>query len=143
MTPQAMAEQLDGREYLFVLDKGEKHFLKQQGLVVVCGASDDLMELDGAIYDEFGCYNGGTVLVDKQGPLDSWETAKDNMDTEEEFQAYFNRKRNAKQIEAIWGKDGISWQYKTDIPHATFKIMKDGDVYCIGIVFDIKELEAT
>jgi hypothetical protein len=65
------------------------------------------------------------------------------MDTEEEFQAYFNRKRNAKQIEAIWGKDGISWQYKTDIPHATFKIMKDGDVYCIGIVFDIKELEAT
>lgn len=48
---------------------------------------------------------------------------------------------HAKQIEAIWGKDGISWQYKTDIPHATFNVMEDDEVYCIGIVFDIKELE--
>lgn len=140
MTPQTMADQLDGREYPFYLGQEEKRFLKQQGLVVVYGASDDLMEFDGAIYDEFECCDVGTATIDKKGLLDSWETAKDNMDTEEEFQAYFDRKRNAKQIEAIWCKDGIAWQYKTDIPHATFKVMEGGEVYCVGIVFDIKEL---
>ncbi|MGE3550949.1 MAG: hypothetical protein AB7I29_13750 [Geobacter sp.] len=139
MTPQAMAEQLDGREYPFELSKEEKEFMEQQGLVVVFGESDDLMEFDGAIYDEGYCYNGETFLIDKTGLLPDWN---DINDKESDAADYLKRKPNAKQIEAIWGKDGISWQYKTDIPHATFKIMEDGKVYCIGIVFDIKELEA-
>jgi hypothetical protein len=45
-----------------------------------------------------------------------------------------------KTIEAIWGKDGYSWTYKTDIPHATFDIFEDGEKFCRGIVFDIKSL---
>lgn len=140
MTPQEMADQLDGRQYPLDISKEERKFMEQQGLVVVYGASDDLMEFGGAIYDEFGCYDGGTATIDKYGLFDSWETAKDSMDTEEEFQDYFDRKKASKQIEAIWGKDDISWQYKTDIPHATFKILEDDDVYCIGIVFSIGEL---
>lgn len=143
MTPQEMADQLDGREYPLRLSDQEKDFASVQGMVVVYGASDDLMEVEGAIQDEGDCYNGETFQIDKEGIIESWESAKDNIESEEGFQRYFRRKENAKQIEAIWDKDDISWQYKTDIPHATFKIMEEGEVYCIGIVFDIKELEAT
>lgn len=140
MTPQEMADQLDGRQYPLDISKEEREFMKQQGLVVVYGASDDLMEVDGAIRDEGDCYNGETFQIDKEGILESWESAKDNMESEESFQRYFRRKEDAKQIEAIWNEDDISWQYKTDIPHATFTILEDDDVYCIGIVFSIGEL---
>lgn len=139
MTPQEFAAQIDGREYPLEIDEHEVRQLITNGLVVVAGASDDLMILGGAICDEGDCYDGGTLYIDKQGLLPDWEQVEDD---EDEAEAYFKRKENAKQIEAIWCKDDISWQYKTDIPHAMFKIMEDGDVYCIGMVFDIKELEA-
>ena len=40
---------------------------KENGLVIVYGASDDLMEFDGAIYDEGGCFDGGRVYFDRDG----------------------------------------------------------------------------
>lgn len=138
MTPQQLADQLDGSEYPLRIGKMMIEYARQQGLVIVYGASDDLMEVvAGAIHDEGGCYDGGTLYIDKQGLLPDWEQIEDD---EDEAEAYFKRKSIAKQIEAVWNKDSICWQYKTDIPHATFKIMEDGEVYCIGMVFDIKEL---
>lgn len=140
MTPEAFAAQLNGREYPFDLSREEKDFAKNQCLVIVYGASDDLMEFRGAIQDELDCYNGGTATFDEMGLLDEWERFKEDCDDEAEFKAYFKRKENARTIEAIWDKDNISWQYKTDIPHATFRIMEDGDVYCVGIVFSTSDL---
>jgi hypothetical protein len=31
----------------------------------------------------------------------------------------------------------VSWTYKTEIPHAKFRVYKDNEIYCIGMVFDI------
>lgn len=138
MTPQEMADQLDGSEYPLQIGKMMIEYARQQGLVIVYGASDDLMEVEGAIHDEGDCYDGGTLYIDKQGLLPDWEQVKDD---EDEAAAYLKRKPTAKQIEAVWCGEGAAWTYKTDIPHATFKIMEDGEVYCIGMVFDIKELE--
>ena len=40
---------------------------KELGYVVVFSYSDDNMEFRGAINDEFACYYGGTVYLDKNG----------------------------------------------------------------------------
>jgi hypothetical protein len=126
---------LTGREYPFDLSREEKLTAKEEGFVVVYGASDDLMEFDGAEYDEFGCYGGGTAYVDKDGLIDNGCGKYDEYET-------MKRKETAKTIEAIWCPKGINanWIYKTEIPHETFKIMVDDDLYCIGLVFDLKEV---
>ncbi len=45
-------------------------------------------------------------------------------------------------INIIWHDEegGPCWTYETDIPHATFDIMEDGEKYCRGTVLDIKSL---
>ena len=51
-------------------------------------------------------------------------------------------------IKSIWdtthdsgeGDEPCSWKYETEIPHATFRIMESGELYCVGIVFDIQSL---
>lgn len=111
---------------------------KEAGLVAVFGYSDDNMEFIGAIQDEYGCYEGGTALVDKEGLLPD----RDSLDDDDELEEYFFRKRQAKTIKAIWSpsKPDCSWIYKTSIPHATFEVMDEGDLYCVGIVFSIDDL---
>ncbi len=111
---------------------------KAAGLVVVYGASDDLMEFEGAIRDEFDCYNGGIALVDGQGLLDRDRIEEDDDEGVAEFVA---RKKAARKIEALWcAEPGYSWTYRTDIPHATFEVVEDGEPYCRGIVFALADL---
>ena len=60
------ADKLNGRAYRDSFDD-VKQEAKENGLVIVYGASDDLMEFDGAIYDEGGCFDGGRVYFDRDG----------------------------------------------------------------------------
>lgn len=102
---------------------------KEHGVVIVIGASDDLMEFSGAIEDEGGCYDGGEVYFDRDGV------------------AYDDDEKKANVIEALWceghDENGIpaTWSYKTEIPHEAFKVFEDGELYCIGIVFSVEDLE--
>ena len=130
MKLRQFAEMLDGKEYGYPqFAKEEIQIAKENGFVIVYGASDDLMEFEGAIYDEGGCFNGGKIYVCETGCVD-----------------YGNAK--TKCIEAIWcNKDTtdengnvITWSYKTDIPHETFMIYENGEKYCQGIVFEINAL---
>lgn len=99
-------------------------FAKENGIVIVYGASDDLMELDGAIYDVFGCYEGGVCCLDSEGNILEEMT------------------NNCRTIEAVWCGEGekFTWTYKTDIPHETYEIYDDTEPYCKGIVFYKKDL---
>ena len=107
--------------------------MRAAGLVAVFGASDDLIELRGAIHEEVGAYDGGTALVTSEGLY----TAKcDNDDCPHEA---FER-RSATAINAIWDRDGYSWVYETTIPHETFEIKEDGEPYCRGIVFALADV---
>ncbi|WP_188055626.1 hypothetical protein [Oryzomonas rubra] len=137
MTREELAAQLDGSEYPLQLSRELKDQIKAAGLVVVYGASDDLMEFDGALYDEFGCYNGGHALLDAAGLLPDWENVKDS---ETEAYALCKRRPFTRSIKAIWGQGDYSWQYETDIPHVTFEIMEDGEKYCRGMVFELSAL---
>lgn len=106
MDKKELARLIDGREYGNEPFRDVRQAAKESGLVIVSGASDDLMEIDGAIYDEQGCFEGGVIYFDRQGAFGS--------------DGYATNK-----IVALWcdrsalDENGkvITWTYKTDIPH--------------------------
>lgn len=145
-TPEEFAQRLNGREYGSEITKAEEAEAKAVGLVVVFGYSDDNVEFRGAINDEVGAYDGTTVRICADGILPNWPADFGEGWSESEAEAYFRRKRAGfRELRAVWcphSLPGTSWAYETDIPHATFNVMEDGEVYCRGIVFrlaDVKE----
>lgn len=134
MTKEDAAALLNGFEYPARGIETHAKELKESGLVAVFGMSDDLMEFRGAIYDEVGAYDGATAMIDTEGLIPLW----DNLDDDEDaYAAYFRRKPNGIAVEAVWSPDDLeaSWLIRTEIPHATFDILEDGDLYCRGVVF--------
>jgi hypothetical protein len=127
------AEMLNGREAGMEIASAEENRAKELGFVVVYGYSDDIAEFTGAISNVVGCYDGSEIYLDKNGIFE---------ECEEECKYSQAAKKKCKVIEAVWGKDGYSWTYNTDIPHSTFDIMEDGEKYCRGIVFEAKSLES-
>lgn len=131
LTAQDVARQLNGCEYG---EEGSRELwaaMKAAGLVAVFGASDDLMEFRGAIYDELSAYDGATALVTTSG---LFEPCGDNC------KLSLAAQKQAVEIDALWcDEDDMSWTYETDIPHATFDVMENGAVYCRGIVFALAD----
>lgn len=137
MTAKELANLLDGREYGSEITKEEIKIAKESGLVVVFGASDDLMEFCGAIDDEVDCFEGGYAYICENGIYKSPQKC-DDCDVCE----YVEAERDAcNTISAIWCGNEFSWTYHTEIPHETFDILEDGGPYCRGIVFSLEELE--
>lgn len=140
MTKEELAVFLDGREYGSEVSPRDAKAIRESGLIVIFGASDDLVELRGAIKDEIGAYNGTTFKIDRKGLLPSFEQAVEQ--GEDDCEDYFDRKPNAQSVEAIWSdNEGYCWTFKTDIPHAEFSILEDGEKYCRGIVVDMVDLK--
>ena len=132
---ESIAAELNGSEYPFDVPKDIAEAAKAAGLLIVYGASDDLMEFDGAFRDELSCYDGGTAYLDRGGLLDRGQI--DDSD-DEAIADFVIRKRTSRTVEALWAAEGdYSWTYRTDIPHATFEIVEDGEPYCRGIVLDL------
>ena len=115
MTLKDFAAMLDGRTYGNEITQEEAALAKELGFVVVFGYSDDNAELRGAIDDEIGCYDGG-VLEHEDLPG---------------------------TIYAVWCPEDIdcAWGYTTTIPHESFHIYEDEELYCVGIVCDIQPAE--
>lgn len=127
ITKEQLATILNGAEYGNEMSNEEIIIAKESGLVVVYGASDDLMEFEGAINEEFGT----EAYFDNEG--NTFERCDDDcIHSQRAFE-------KANKIEADYTKEG--WRYKTEIPHATFDIMEDGELYCKGIVFDMVDLK--
>lgn len=133
-----LKEMLDGVEYpLFrnnIFDAATR-YAEENGIVIVSGGSDDLIEFYGAIVDEFGCYGGGDVWINREGVLHD-----PDCDCEYANSWYKDQKKHCAKITAIWNKDDIDWQYETDLPHITFDIKEDGNTYCRGILIDIDDI---
>lgn len=126
------AEKLDGRKCGSELTRLEEMELKDLGLVVVFGASDDLCEFRGAINDEVGCFDGGDVYVNARGLI------ANNMDMFDDFVP-----ENSPEfvlIKMCWGLRGYSWICETDIPHESFDILDDGSPYCYGVIFSVDDM---
>lgn len=135
MTAKELAALLDGNQYDKEITKEQEKQAAESGLVVVFGYSDDNVVLCGAIDDEVGAYDGTTFHVTREGVL--W--APDcNCDECKYFEI---AKRAATEIKAIWHNSGDPcWTFETQIPHETFRIYEDGELFCIGIVFSADDL---
>jgi hypothetical protein len=136
LTPATLAARLSGRAYRHEITRDEEREAKAAGLVVVFGSSDDLVEFRGAICAEIGAYDGTTTHITTAGLLPSWESI--DRDDEAACERYFENKRGGAQtIDAPWCAEpgGPAWTFRTTIPHATFDILEDGELFCRGIVF--------
>lgn len=141
MTKETLAALLNGREYGNEITNSEESAAKAAGLVVVFGYSDDNIELRGAIHDEVGCYNGGKFRIDNEGVQPTWDAHEEK--ARDEAEQYF-RRRSKKSVELVaqWRDAGNPcWAYEIGLPHVTFDIMEDGDVFCRGIVFSLEDLK--
>jgi hypothetical protein len=141
MTKEELAALLNGREYRQEIARDEEGRAKAAGLLVIFGASDDLLEFRGAFHDEIGAYNGTTARITSSGPVPAWEDL--DKDDEEHVERYFRQKMSAREVTATWDADGFSWVITSEVPHATFVINEDGEPYCKGIVLSIADLGAT
>lgn len=137
ITKEELAKKIDGIKYGQDIDPSLVQGAKDNGLVIVYGFSDDLMEMEGAIYDEGDCYGGEKFLIDRDGILPDY----DDIEEEEEMDEYVKRKKKSKTIHAIrCAQDEPAWTYKTKIPHATFHVMDEDGIQCRGIVFSVDDL---
>lgn len=115
MTKEKLAAMLDGKQYREAPNSKVIQLAKDNNLLIVYGASDDLCEFSGAIDDEFDCFDGGEIECEDLTSI----------------------------IEAIWSDEAgePSWSYKTDIPHTEFKIYDENDLYCVGLVINLAEVK--
>ena len=133
MNKKEIAAILDGMGYGVYLPAAAVLAAKRNGIVIVFGGSDDLMEFRGAIEDEVVCFEGGIAYIDKSGLVQNKCNNKD-CPYFQEIILY------ARRIRAIWDSEGYSWVYKTAIPHETFDIFQKRQKYCRGIVFSMGDL---
>jgi len=138
MTKEELAAILNGRWYRHEMTVTEQDQAKAAGLIVLFGASDDLLEVRGAVCDEAGAYDGTVARLDREGFVPDWDSL--DHDDEAEVARYFKRKVGGVLIEAKWDWKGYSWWIETTLPHAAFDIVEDLDVYCRGIVIDAAAL---
>ena len=131
---ELMADRINGREYPFDLTKEEQEVCKANRLVVVAGASDDLMEFYGFIRDEMGA--PGEAYITQRGLIE------EHFECECRYCGFEALKSPARTITAKWCPNpDVSWVIESEIPHANFTIMEDGEKFCEGIVFSMDEVE--
>jgi hypothetical protein len=146
MTKESLAALLNGRAYGEEIEKAEAAQAKAAGLVVVYGASDDLLEFEGAVYDELGAWEGVTAVVFKGArgwcvaPND--RTALREIEDDEAMMAAITAQKSGKMVTAVWAPAGLdaSWLIETNLPHASFDILEDDELFCRGLVLDVKDL---
>lgn len=130
LTAKEAAALLDRCQYR---DEGSRALfahMKASALVAVYGASDDLVMLSGAINDELGA---STIHLGMKGLLQ-------NRCEEERCPYHAEELKGAATIEPRFAEDGVSWSYRTAIPHETFLVMEDDEIYCRGIVFAVSDI---
>lgn len=143
MNKEDLAAKMDKSEYAMEDSRLQPYLAeaKVSRLVVVFGASDDLVEFRGAVYDECGAGAADVaIFVDRAGLLPHWEDVNED---EAEAEQFFARKKIAQAITASWCKKGepFTWTFETDIPHATFEVYEDEGRFCQGIVFSLEDLK--
>lgn len=136
MTTKELAQILNGREYMKEITKEEEAQAKAAGLAVAYGYSDDSLELAGAVSEEIEAWEGQTVYFTKDGLLEN--------DCDNNRCPHFQKLKDAATtLEIVWHSEGAPcWDFKTSIPHETFEIFEDGEIFCRGVVFALADVPA-
>lgn len=138
MTATELAAMLNGVSYGREVSELAQRIAEESGLVIIYGASDDLMEIDGAIRDEADVWNGGLVRIDRNGVHRFPDSDCDGQNC-----PYFRESlTRCISVQAVWygRNEAAAWTYETSVPHAEFKIFEDNELWCVGIVFSINDI---
>jgi hypothetical protein len=141
MTKEELAESLNGLEYGEDIPQDLLEAARDSALIIVYGRSDDIMEFDGAMYDESYVSGWDVVKFDRKGLIPEWDDIeKDELQEVREYLERIDGEIPSEIKVMPEGNEGYFWSYETDIPHSTFEILEDGERYCRGIVFDLKDV---
>ena len=132
MKIKEVASKINGRQYRNELTQEIIKELKDNGLVAVFGASDDLCEFEGVYSDEKSAWDGTTHYFNGKRFINPTD---DEEECSELTEACFF-------IEQIWCPDNKkSWGFRTNIPNAEkFIIMEDDEEYGEGLIFKLTDL---
>lgn len=130
MDVNEIASRLNGREYCSELVPGEFEEFKNARIVVAYGRSDDLLEFEGAIYDEYSPFE--KIYFNEYGK--QIQNRCDNDDCP------YHEKEKKHAPYWIKAKGDLPWEWDTNIPHAVFNVMEYGELYGQGIVFSLDDL---
>jgi hypothetical protein len=134
MTKEDFAKNIDGREIDSLLSADDCLLATENNLVVVFACSDDRLELEGSMIDEFGCYMGGAFYYDFNS--ESWVDIDDSfegVDLEEDCPIIYAICNDKSKYEGFWFLE-------TNLPHCRFEAKMNGELFCSGFVFDYTEL---
>lgn len=133
MNKDDFAKMINGREQDELLSADDCLTASENNLVVVFCHSDDLLELEGSMIDELSCWRGGTFFYDRNA--DSWidiEDSFEGVDLEDRPVIYVVCNDSSK-YEGFWHID-------SNLEHARFETLKDGEPFCSGLVFNYTDL---
>ena len=145
MTKEDFATLINGRQYRDELTKEEEKSAEESGLIVIFGASDDLIEFRGKINDEIGAYKGTDFIIATPGTelfIEDEEVYHKAKDIEPHVISEDSTGKD-NRFKAEWAPSSIdaSWLITTEMPHASFDIFEDGDLYCRGLVVSADDLK--
>lgn len=156
MNAKELASQMDGRGIGDEITNEEVAGAREDGLIAIFGASDDLMEFRGALCEEIGACDGTTAYIH----IDGWLVEEPECKCEHAREWFNDNKAEAHPVEALWCPGGVegdpSWIFKSEhLAYETFSIYERdyqrgedgeqpvGSLYCIGIVIDKEDLVGT
>ena len=133
MTAEEFARLLDGREYGSEMSKEENELAAVNRLFVFLGESDDEFKSRGILNYFFNAVNGIEVTIAKTLNTPYWGVIHEEMKVQ--ASAFVKNLKNFTVKAILFPEDpDTTWLITTDVPHATFDIMEDGDLFCRGIV---------
>lgn len=146
ITAKELADKLNGREYHLEMTPKEIHTATENGLIVIYGESDDLIHFKGVVSQEMDCYETTKLYLYKDGLEWNVGDEHDIKSLEEIIQEKtgFNFTIKTYLIKPMWAaveNEKVFWEYHTELPHETFHITEEGQLYCVGIIIDLKEIE--
>lgn len=123
MTKEELAARLNGRNVGVEMSYNEEMRAADSGLVVCFGYADCIIDFRGCI---------GYTLNEQGGAMLCF--------VEERIIIHdLDYSPGGKFIKAIFNEN--KWLFESNVPHATFDIMADDELFCKGIVFDYKDIQ--
>ena len=145
MKKEELANILNGRQYGEEMTDEDHLQAKENGLLVCFGDTYDFLELRGIMDYGVRIFGGGSIFLYKNKyqkfaflEESSYDEIKEIL---EDYNLDFILPKIPIKIQWCPEELDCSWLITTDIPHATFDIYDDEELYCRGIVLELSDIE--
>lgn len=139
-----IATRLDGVHRREEDSRINEYELQGFAIVVAFGASDDCIELRGSVCDEFEAYEGTEIMPLRGGFVNEEGLKEINDVIGDNIGGQINLFEFIPTLKAEWspdGNDGPAWRITPSCQFAKFNVMEDGEAFCEGAVFYLRDIE--